>query len=136
MSMTFNEFQELSKRTMPLHMANLPHDEDMEVTIKGEVMMLSELTRSVAISNYSMGLEGEAGEVTDLLKKVYHHGHTMSREELEKEFGDVLHYLSGLAEFHGIKLGNAATRNIEKLKNRFPNGFNKEDSINRNEEEE
>ncbi len=43
----------------------------------------------------------------------------------------MLWYLSGLALQLGIEMSDVATSNIEKLKIRYPNGFNSEDSIKR-----
>lgn len=39
-----------------------------------------------------LGLLGESGEVADLVKKATAHGHTLDREKLVKELGDVLWY--------------------------------------------
>lgn len=111
--MKLNEYQKLSKRT-------LPERENKEA-------------RKSALSNYAMGLAGESGEVVDLLKKHVHHGHELNREELLLELGDSLHYLSGLATMCGISLGEVAKANVEKLKKRYPNGFSETDSINRSE---
>lgn len=105
--MNLNEYQELSKRTIP--------NEDM---------------RKVS-ANYSLGLCGEAGEAADIIKKWVFHGHSLDRMELKKELGDVLHYLSGLATLHHFTLDDVAQENIEKLRKRFPNGFTSEDSIKR-----
>jgi NTP pyrophosphatase (non-canonical NTP hydrolase) len=107
--MKLNDYQEISKRTMP------------NKDIKKDS------------ANYAMGLAGEAGEVTDLLKKWVFHGHALDRMELKKELGDVLHYLSGLCTLHHFSLEEVATANIEKLMKRYPNGFDTNKSINRTE---
>lgn len=112
--MKMNEYQELSKRTLP------PSD-------------LSKTKRALNLSNYGMGLAGESGEVVDILKKHLHHNHSLDRGELKNELGDTLHYLSGIASMVGLTLEEIATANIEKLKKRYPNGFNSIDSINREE---
>ena len=108
--MKLNEYQKLSKRTMP--------EKDYELDI----------------CNYAMGLSGETGEVVDLLKKVIHHNHPFTPEIHEKifyELGDVLHYVAGLATLLDLDLGAIAEGNIRKLKKRFPDGFSSERSINR-----
>lgn len=112
--MKLNEYQELSKRTIP----------------RSE---LSKTNRALNISNFAMGLCGEAGEVTDILKKHLHHEHKLDREELKKELGDTLFYLSGISSMVGLTLEEVATTNIEKLRKRYPNGFREVDSINRTE---
>lgn len=112
--MKLNEFQKLSWRTMP-------------------APTLDPAQKALNISNYSMGLAGESGEVVDLLKKHVHHGHELDREKLKNELGDVLHYASGLASLMGLTLEDVAHANVEKLQKRYPNGFSEEDSINRTE---
>ncbi|MCG1029295.1 nucleoside triphosphate pyrophosphohydrolase family protein [Virgibacillus halodenitrificans] len=105
--MNFNEYQELSKRTMP-----------------------NENMKKVS-ANYALGLTGESGEVADIIKKWVFHKHDLDRMELEKELGDVLHYLSGLATLHHFNLEDVAQANIDKLKKRYPEGFSSEASRNR-----
>lgn len=71
----------------------------------------------------TMGLAGEAGEVVDMLKKVFYHGHELDPGQLAKELGDVMWYVSDLATQFGIGLDDIARGNIEKLKARYPDGF-------------
>jgi NTP pyrophosphatase (non-canonical NTP hydrolase) len=111
--MKMNEYQELSKRTMPKK-KHYGYD-------------------TMDYANYAMGLSGESGEVTDLLKKGLFHGHAGYRDDLKKELGDVLHYLSGLATMYGLTLEEVAKGNIDKLKKRYPEGFSAERSVNRDE---
>jgi NTP pyrophosphatase (non-canonical NTP hydrolase) len=80
-----------------------------------------------------MGIAGEAGEVSDLLKKHVFHGHSVEREDVKKELGDVLWYVSQIATEFNISLEIVAEANIEKLKKRYPKGFREEDSIHREE---
>lgn len=106
--MKLSEYQELAKRT---------HNEDLP-----QVQLLC---------NYALGLNGEAGEVADHIKKGVFHGHEMNRHEIAKELGDVLWYVSNLAHLAGFTLEQIATMNINKLMDRYPNGFDKEKSVNR-----
>ena len=78
-----------------------------------------------------MGLSGETGEVIDYLKKVYGHGHAYDHNRLIDELGDVLWYIADIANKHGIDLETIVKCNILKLINRYPNGFDKNKSINR-----
>jgi len=84
-----------------------------------------------ALTNFALGVAGEAGEVADLVKKHVFHGHPLEREEMIKELGDVLWYVSQLAAWMGIELNEVARKNIEKLMLRYPNGFSKEASRER-----
>lgn len=79
------------------------------------------------------GLTGEAGEVADLIKKHFGHGHVLDHDKLKKELGDVMWYLSQLAEQFDLNMEDIAEANITKLKARYPNGFSEEASINRKE---
>lgn len=112
--LSFLQYQELSKRTMPKGAAS--HEEF-----------------KLNLSNYAMGLAGEAGEVVDLLKKHLHHGHELDKQEVVKEIGDVMHYAAGVCSMLGIDFEGVATCNIKKLEERYPNGFSVTDSINRSE---
>jgi NTP pyrophosphatase (non-canonical NTP hydrolase) len=79
----------------------------------------------------AMGISGEAGEVTDYLKKVVFHSHELNKEKLAEELGDVLWYLACTAELIGYDLEEIAEMNIEKLKKRYPEGWDVERSKNR-----
>lgn len=85
----------------------------------------------LAIGNWSMGLAGEAGELIDMLKKVYFHDHPANRDALVKELGDVLWYVAVLSDELGIDLEEVARTNIEKLEKRYPQGFSKQRSQDR-----
>lgn len=83
------------------------------------------------IHNGTLGLVGEAGEVADLLKKHCHQGHDLPKDRMIEEAGDVLWYIAELAAGLGVTLEEIAQRNIDKLKARYPHGFDPERSINR-----
>ena len=85
------------------------------------------------LSNVGLGLSGETGEVTDIIKKHLHQGHNLDKEHLVEELGDVAWYLALAADTIGVSLEEILTRNIEKLKCRYPDGFDKERSIHREE---
>lgn len=78
-----------------------------------------------------MGLNGEAGEVVDLLKKFVFHGHKFVKEDLVKELGDVLWYVALICDSLGITMEEVMEKNINKLKERYPEGFTEKASINR-----
>jgi NTP pyrophosphatase (non-canonical NTP hydrolase) len=108
--MKLNEYQEMAQRT---------HDEN-----RGTVQ---------TFANYALGLNGEAGEVADHIKKGIFHGHEMNRHELAKELGDCLWYIANLSKMAGFTLEQVATMNVNKLYKRYPSGFDKEKSVNRND---
>jgi NTP pyrophosphatase (non-canonical NTP hydrolase) len=65
-----------------------------------------------------LGLAGEVGEICEKVKKHVRDGRTLDTEDLKKELGDVLWYLSAVASDLGINLEDVATTNYEKLKSR------------------
>lgn len=82
----------------------------------------------------AIGMCGEAGEVSELIKKYAYHGHTIDREHLARELGDVLWYVSYMADLFGYSLGEIMAMNQEKLAKRYPDGkFDEERSRNRKE---
>ncbi len=78
-----------------------------------------------------MGLNGEAGEAIDILKKVIFQGHEFDREHLAKELGDIAWYLAIAADALSYDLETILQMNVDKLKARYPDGFKTEQSQNR-----
>ena len=82
----------------------------------------------------ALGMNGEAGEVADKVKKVIRDTVLLTdaegaivlshdkRIELAKEIGDVLWYCAILAYDLGLKLDDVAQMNINKLKSRQERG--------------
>ena len=93
----------------------------------------SDLSIEEQMKNASMGLAGEAGEVTDIIKKHAYQGHELEIEELIDELGDVMYYLCWLCILLQIDFSETCFNNMNKLTKRYPNGFEAERSINRTE---
>lgn len=110
--MTINEYQKLAMTTLN------PALSEKDVLINGV-----------------MGLCGESGEAIDIVKKHLAQGHELDRDALIKELGDIAWYLAETATVLGVSLEEVLTLNIEKLKKRYPEGFNIEKSIERADEE-
>ena len=79
------------------------------------------------------GIIGEAGEIVDLVKKHKWQGHELDVHEVALELGDLFWYGSLLASAIGYELGTVMQMNEEKLRERYPEGFSKDRSINRKE---
>ena len=84
----------------------------------------------------AIGMCGEAGEVSELVKKYAYHGYAIDTEHLARELGDVLWYVSYMAHLFGYSLGKIMEMNQDKLAKRYPDGkFDEERSRNRKEDD-
>ena len=104
----FNEYQTLALRTMNPKIVGIKR-----------------------ITNCAMGAAGEAGEIVDEVKKHLFHDHPLNAEKLIKEAGDNLWYIAVLVHTLGVNLSDVAQGNVNKLRLRYPEGFDAERSINR-----
>lgn len=104
-----------------------------------EYQYLAYKTANKGLSHYDQlrnavyGLNGEAGEVIDLLKKHEFQGHDLDYNDIIKELGDVAWYLALACTAIGVPMSSVMQQNIDKLKARYPNGFKTENSVNRKE---
>ncbi len=89
------------------------------------------LTDGEHLINGALGLTGEAGEVADLVKKAYMQGHAIDRERIAKELGDVCWYVAETATAIGYDLETIMQLNIDKLRRRYPDGFDADRSVRR-----
>ena len=106
--MTINEYQQLAMTTLN-----------------------PELDKKDVLINGVMGLCGESGEAIDIVKKWLAQGHDLDREKLARELGDIAWYLAETAWALEIPLEEILQANIEKLRQRYPEGFDRERSVNR-----
>ena len=91
------------------------------------------LDKKDVLINSVMGLCGESGEAIDIVKKCLMQGHEMDKEHLVRELGDVAWYLAEAATALDIPLEAVFQGNLDKLRQRFPNGFDTGASVNRKE---
>ena len=82
-----------------------------------------ELSRKDVLINSVMGLCGESGEAIDIVKKWLAQGHELDKAKLAKELGDIAWYLAEAATALDMSLGDILQGNIDKLKARYPEGF-------------
>ena len=106
--MNLKEFQEKSKRTIN-----------------------EELSKEQQLTNMIFGIIGEVGELTDIIKKNKFQGHDLDKDKLTEEIGDVMFYVANLCNVLDFELEELIAKNVLKLIKRYPNGFEKERSINR-----
>ena len=88
-----------------------------------------ELNKKDVLINSVMGLCGESGEAIDIVKKWLAQGHELDKERLTKELGDIAWYLAEAATALDLTLEQILQANIDKLKKRYPDGFEIKRSI-------
>lgn len=110
---TFDEYQEATKKT-----ADYPSG-DVLAGVNAEVIYTG------------LGVSGEAGEVTEKIKKAMREGEDEYLDQLEDELGDVLWYIARLCDELGLNMGDVAENNIEKLLDRQERGVIKGQGDNR-----
>ena len=91
------------------------------------------LNKKEILVNGVMGLNGESGEVIDIVKKHMFQGHELDKDKIKKELGDVMWYIAEVCEALDLNLDEVMEGNIEKLRKRFKDGFTVNESINRKE---
>ena len=94
-------------------------NEYQELSIKHSKVRMPEGIMSLMI--LGLGISGEAGEVSDIIKKVARDSksHSFTPEQIEEfslELGDVLFYVANLAAAAGVSLEEVGQDNIDKLK--------------------
>ena len=68
-------------------------------------------------------------EAIDIVKKWLAQGHELDKERLAKELGDIAWYLAEAATALDLSLEQILQANIDKLKKRYPDGFDTKRSI-------
>ena len=92
------------------------------------------LSREEELSNSLMGIAGEGGEIVDLMKKHLYQGHDFDEMKLMEETGDLLYYVVDLCVIlYGLDMTEVMLMNMDKLINRYPEGFSAEKSLHRKE---
>ena len=82
--------------------------------------------KELGLSYSVIGLAGEAGEVAEKFKKLLRDANGVPtdefKNELKKELGDVMWYVSDIASTLGFTLDDVAQTNIDKLFSRKARG--------------
>lgn len=81
--------------------------------------------------NAILGLVGEIGELADAVKKWRYQRHYLTEEQIMDELGDVVFYVFLAMHACETNLDMIMHMNVNKLNERYPNGFDSERSMNR-----
>lgn len=116
------EYQALAMRTNDKKSTDrlLNKINDLKIGNRGEDTPEIELGD---VLNAALGLSGEVGELNDMLKKWIFHEKQLDIDHAKKEAGDICWYLAMLCESFGWSLDEIMQINIDKLKARYPEGF-------------
>ena len=125
--MTGHEYQKLSMRTNDGKATNRVIQSiltcNMEYLNRQNVVRKEEKIDIGGVLNGCLGLSGESGETLDMIKKFVFHEKELDEEHLKKELGDVMWYVAMICESVGFDLDDVMQTNVDKLKARYPEGF-------------
>jgi NTP pyrophosphatase (non-canonical NTP hydrolase) len=76
------------------------------------------------------GMVGEIGELHSIYQKRYQ-GHIFDEAHAKKELGDLLWFIAEFCSAYGWNIEDIMQLNIDKLRARYPEGFDAEHSLNR-----
>ena len=88
-----------------------------------EEIMKHATANDLDVLHMAIGMVGEAGEVTELVKKDVFNKRQIPSIEMLKECGDVLFYMAGLLDSYGWSIEDALDQNVSKLRTRYPDGY-------------
>ena len=101
-----------------------------------QLQLDSNFNVSLAITS-AMGMSGEAGEFSEIFKKVLFHGKPFNEEtraHCAKELGDVIWYWTNACRALNLDPNQVIADNVTKLEARYPGGkFNASSSATRAE---
>lgn len=123
--MTGNKYQELASRTNDGGSTKRLWDKMTAVENCG--IDLGE------VFNACLGLAGEVGEMNDMIKKWVFHEKELNFIHLKKELGDVMWYVAMMCQSMDWNLDDILQMNVDKLKARYPEGFDVIKANNRQE---
>lgn len=105
--MNFNEYQELARRTQN-----------------------PALTIAQKEAHALHGMASEVGEIHAIYQKVFQ-GHDMNYQKVIDEMSDLMWFIAELADTIGVDLDSVAQFNVDKLRKRYPEGFDADRSLHR-----
>ena len=84
------------------------------------------------LSHGVYGINSEAGELAGIMQKGFQ-GHEFTKYEWAAEIGDALWFLAEICTAQGLDFSAVARMKIDKLRKRYPDGFDTERSVNRDD---
>ena len=78
--------------------------------------------REKEIMTWGLGVTGEAGDLAGCIKKTFSHNNDQT-DGIKENLGDTLWYIAMICNFFDWDFEEVLEENIEKLKKRYPQGF-------------
>ena len=78
--------------------------------------------KDIEICTWGLGIAGEAGDVASCIKKTFAHKNDQTLG-IRENIGDTIWYAAMICNFFNWDLDKILEENAEKLKARFPQGF-------------
>lgn len=101
-----------------------------EYQLLASVTMNNGLTKEEQKYHALFGMVGEIGEIHSLYQKTYQ-GHDFDKNHVLSEVGDLLWFIAEYCTAQGVNLEDVMEQNIEKLRKRYPDGFEIHKSLHR-----
>lgn len=120
--MTGNEYQQDAMRTNDGKSTSRLFSKVQDIKFENSCMCFD--TKDFGgILNACLGLSGEVGEFNDMIKKWVFHEKGFDIIHAKKELGDVMWHIALMCESFGWDLDEIMQMNVDKLKARYPQGF-------------
>lgn len=120
--MDSNDFQKKALRTETIDLAAIKERTGSDQALR--------------LRHAAYGMQTEAAEFTDMLKKAEFYGKPLDRVNLLEELGDQLWYIAIALDTLDSSFEEVMGRNIAKLQARYPEKFTEDSALNRNLETE
>jgi NTP pyrophosphatase (non-canonical NTP hydrolase) len=96
--------------------------------IGGEAGELADLVRTMIAEEFSilmttLKVAGTAGTTVDNIKKSIMHQRGLNVDKIKRELGDELWYIAALCTTLGFSMSEVMQINVDKLKARYPDGW-------------
>lgn len=82
-------------------------------------------SKNSEIANWGLGVAGEAGDIAGCIKKTIFHNNDQI-QGIRENIGDTMWYIAMICNFYNWNLEDILEENMNKLKQRYPNGFDEQ----------
>jgi len=87
--------------------------------------------KKAELSNWGLGVAGEAGDLAGCIKKVLYHD-DKQKQGIKENIGDTMWYIAMICNYFHWDLEEILAENATKLDSRYPQGFTEKDAKRNN----